>query len=367
MVGEMRKERILVLVTSYPTSAGGVSLMYVHVRNLWYAKSGLQLDVLNLSATRDDYVDGIRVICKDNYVRLPSDYYGFLIVHAPNIRQHYFFLKKYGERFGHFLFFFHGHEVLKVNDVYSKPYPFARRSRLANFAQDVYDFFKLRVWRKYFEKNYQHVFFIFVSNWMKEQFLKWTKLNPEYIEGRSATVYNSIHPVFEARQWDPNSKKKFDFITIRSNWDGSKYAVDIVNKLATDNPENSFLLIGKGVFFKHFKKADNLTLLERHLQPEEMIPLLNSARYALMPTRTDAQGLMMCEMASFGMPVITSDIPVCHEIFCGFCNVLFLNNEEPSLKIIDDYDNKIEFDKMDKFYVRNTVNNEIEILLALGV
>ena len=61
---------------------------------------------------------------------------------------------------------------------------------------------------------------------------------------------------------------------------------------------------------------------------DEIVEMLNLSRYALMPTRTDAQGLMMCEMAAFGIPVITSDIPVCHEVFDGFKNVFFISNDE---------------------------------------
>ena len=34
-----------------------------------------------------------------------------------------------------------------------------------------------------------------------------------------------------------------------------------------------------------------------------------------MPTRADAQGVMACEMATFGIPLITSNIDVCKEVF----------------------------------------------------
>ena len=49
-----------------------------------------------------------------------------------------------------------------------------------------------------------------------------------------------------------------------------------------------------------------------------------------MPTRTDAQGLMMCEMAAFGIPLITSNIPVCHvpAILKYTRNVYYIGNLE---------------------------------------
>ena len=86
-------------------------------------------------------------------------------------------------------------------------------------------------------------------------------------------------------------------------------------------------MIGKGKFFEYNEKAQNLQWIDKVLNHEEIIDILNNSKCALMPTRTDAQGLMMCEMASFGIPLITSDIPVCHEIFDEFSNVALLNNE----------------------------------------
>lgn len=83
-----------------------------------------------------------------------------------------------------------------------------------------------------------------------------------------------------------------------------------------------------------------------------------------MPTRTDAQGLMMCEMASFGIPLITSDIPVCHEIFDGFKNVALINNEKIKANNLTEIYNKIKDkkEKNNKYFFENTSKEEINIL-----
>ena len=52
-----------------------------------------------------------------------------------------------------------------------------------------------------------------------------------------------------------------------------------------------------------------------------------------MPTRTDAQGLMMCEMATYGMPVITTDIPVCHEVLDSFENVSMFDINDTNVQL----------------------------------
>ena len=101
--------------------------------------------------------------------------------------------------------------------------------------------------------------------------------------------------------------KEYDFITIRSNLDDSKYAIDVVNNLANRHPQYKFLLVGKGHFFEHYAKADNIIRIERFITPDEMVALLNKSRYGLMPTKNDTQGIMACEMATFGIPLVTSD------------------------------------------------------------
>ena len=104
---------------------------------------------------------------------------------------------------------------------------------------------------------------------------------------------------------------------------------------------------------------------DQTMSHDEIVDTLNSARYALMPTRTDAQGLMMCEMAAFGIPVITSDIPVCHEVFDGFENVTFIDNRDSELSLEDIAARESKCCKDTRYYRDNTVNKEMELLLNL--
>lgn len=93
----------------------------------------------------------------------------------------------------------------------------------------------------------------------------------------------------------------------------------------------------------------------------EIIELLQKSRFALMPTRTDAQGLMMCEMAAFGIPLITSNIPVCHEVFEDFSNAYFIDNE--TNESLDRFTpNMSVCRKHTRFYKDITVKNEVEII-----
>ena len=324
--------KILVAVANYPSENGKLSLAYVHTRNLYYLSKGIDVTVLNFKANKCYKIDDINVITLQEYCK-SKKIYDLLVCHAANIRNHFMFLKKYGHRFPQFVFFFHGHEVLMCNHVYPKTYSFAKKHYFKIFFGDLYDSFKLQIWHKYYPSVVDKSWFIFVSRWMQEEFVKWTRIPLSTLKGRYSITYNCIGKSFEDAIFDFNSKKKYDFITIRHNLDNSKYGIDIVNNLAKGNLKFKFLVIGKGEFFHHYKKSDNIEWINTTLDHTSIVKYLQLSRCALMPTRTDAQGLMMCEMASIGIPLITSDIPVCHESLGNFNNVAMINNENYNLNL----------------------------------
>lgn len=363
----MNKEgqiRVLVLVTDYPGIKRKEAHRFVHVRNLVYKNDGIDVTVLNF-ATKEDYkYEGIRVISLQTY-KTDKDKYDLLISHQPNIRQHYRFMRQYGKRFVGFIFFFHGHEVLRFSKTYPKPYSYVGDFQPNRILRDLYDIYKLSVWRRYIPKIIHKSTLFFVSRWMYNEFLNATRLAPTALKGRYRITYNCVGEPFEKKTYDVNSEKLFDFVTIRSNLDGSKYAIDIVNELARNNPEAKFLVIGRGKFFDYNLRPDNLIWENRTLNHQEVLEALNTARCALMPTRTDAQGLMACEMATYGMPLITSELPVCHEVFDSFCNVQMINNESLDIKLLpicELLEKGLPYKKNDIFFNENTSAYEVEAI-----
>ena len=59
--------KILVLVQNYPNLNGNKALMYVHVRNKYYVKYGIQVDVVNFDAKESYEIDGVKVLTEDMY------------------------------------------------------------------------------------------------------------------------------------------------------------------------------------------------------------------------------------------------------------------------------------------------------------
>lgn len=354
------------MAENYSRPDGFISLHYIHSRNREYVQEGIDVSVLSFGAIEDYMIDGVKVYTFDTYEnKLKEIKYDILISHAPNLKNHYRFLKKYGRFFDNIIFFFHGHEVLKTFEIYPKPYDFNKKNYLiSRIIRGIYDNFKLNVWRRYFNKIAYKSQFIFVSNWMYDMFIKFVKLNPKIIENKKHIIYNCIGERFENISYELDKKRKYDFITIRNNLDGSKYGIDVVTKIAENNPKYKFCVVGKGNFYKYNKKPENLKWINKNLTHKEIIRFLNLSRCALIPTRADAQGVMACEVATFGIPLITSNIDVCKEIFEGFENVNYIDNNkkcidiEPILRELESTGKK---EKNEKYFAKNTVRKEIEL------
>ena len=356
--------KVLVACADYPRDEGR-ALQFVHVRNKYYQKNGIDVTVLNFASEKSYVYENVPVISLNDYNREKEKFNDcVLICHAPNVRNHYRFLTKNKKFFRKTLFFFHGHEIVKINEVYPPPYSFMRESILKKVLQDLYDNFKLRVWRNYFLKKDTESPLIFVSNSLKKDFLKYLRLTENDISTRTHIIYNSVGEIFERESYSPHDDTElYDFITIRSNLDNSVYCIDLVVEIARRYPDKSFLIIGKGNFFDYNQKPDNITLINHSMSQEKLIQYINSSKVALMPTRRDSQGVMSCELATFGIPLITSNLEVCREMFNSFSNVYIMINDELNDKIFEKrFERRIT--KNNNFFVEKTVVEEIKIIQA---
>lgn len=363
--------KILVLAENYSTK-DKVTLGYIHTRNIEYAKNGINLDVISFASKIDSYVlDGINIysLKKFNQIKKVEDY-DIIISHAPNLKHHCKFINKNYSKIKNIIFFFHGHEVLYTKEIYPKPYNYVKKNIKAKFKiriSNLYDVFKIKYLSYFFKKCLNKSSYIFVSEWMYEQFKKNIKINESEYKQKSHIIYNVLGEVFLNNSYNKEIKKEYDFITIRNMLDGSKYCIDIVNRLARDNPSFKFLVVGKGEFFKFNKAPQNLKYELKNLNHKEIIKYLNNARCALMPTRADAQGVMMCEMATFGIPVITSDIYVCQKVLGDLPNVELISNDDNKIdlkKILLKLENR-KYKKTNKFSYENTISKEINVFKAL--
>lgn len=353
--------KIIVACADYPRP-GNMAMQYVHVRNKNYVRQGIDVLVLNFSQEKDYVYEGIRVVSLKTIKNNITDFHDrILICHAPNVRNHYHFIRKYGDAFKDIIFFFHGHEIVEQLKKYPESYEFNKKGIIKKSILFIYDKFKILIWRRYFIKINKASKLIFVSNCLKNEFLENIKCNYDDIYKRISVINNSVGEVFEIESYDEFAHKEYDYITIRSNIDSSVYCIDLICQIAEQNPQKKFLLIGKGEYFKYNKRPKNLEHINSNMEQEALIIFINKSKNALMPTRRDSQGVMSCELATFGINLITSDLPVCQEMFCDFENVIMLSNAKmlDSLKFV--FPNK-SLQKNRKFFSENTIKNEIELI-----
>lgn len=321
-------KHILVIVEDYPSEINAYPMAYVHTRNKLYLNESIDLEIsiLSFKAEKSYIWDGIQVYSEKEIKEIGLHKFDFFVSHAPNLKNHARFLKI--NKIRNVTFFIHGHEVLNVNNYYPKPYSWDKEKIM--FLRRIYDYFKLKIISKFFVSSNSFKF-VFVSNWMKDEALKNLKLNSL---AKTFIIHNPINESFLVNTYNKESKKKYDFITIRP-LNGSKYCIDVVYKLAKKYPDFKFKIIGKGDFFKYNPKLDNIDWEDKFYKPNHLLEKLNEAKVALMPTRLDSQGVMMCELATYGMPIVTSDIPICYEMLGDYTEAYFINNENPELMFKD--------------------------------
>jgi len=359
-------KHILVIVEDYPSEINAYPMAYVHTRNKLYLNENvdLKISILSFKAKKSYVWDGIQVYSEKEIKEIGLHKFDSFVSHAPNLKNHVRFLKK--NKIENVTFFIHGHEVLKVNKYYPKPYSWDKEKN--KLLRIIYDYFKLNIISNFFIRN-SGFKFVFVSNWMKDEALKNLKL--QYLS-KTFIIHNPINEIFSINTYDKESKKIYDFITIRP-LDGSKYCMDVVYRLAKKYPEFKFKIIGKGDFFKHNPKLDNIDWDDRFYKPNQLLEKLNEAKVALMPTRLDSQGVMMCELATYGMPIITSDIPICYEMLGKYNQAYFISNENPELmfqKIISNEDFFVNKESnrnflLEKFNIQEISKQELNVILDL--
>lgn len=357
----MRVINILVLSEDYPSLNNKYAMSYVHSRNLIYKKH-FNVSVLSFKSKVNYSYEGINVMSLNDFEKSEKDYH-LLISHAPNVKNHVKFINKNSKLFRKIIFVIHGHEVLPLNNYYPENYKY-NRSFFKKSMQSIYDKYKLRTLSKLFNNLFEQnkVKFFFVSSWMKEHFLKNIETYQDKVENNSEIIFNAANEAFisEKYQFDENNYLA-DFVSIRP-LDQPKYGIDLIVKFAESNSNYTFHIYGEGSYFDYHAIPDNVKVIKSFIEQKDIPALLNKYKCALMPTRLDSQGVMVCEIATYGMPCITSDIPICREMLNEFPNVVFIPNSQFGYD--NNYNSVLELHNIknlpDKFHNNNTVNKEIE-------
>src|SRR5690554_3176666 len=352
-------KNILVLCSGYPSVDNPYNCTWAHTRNRYYVLSGLVVHVFRMDEPDCYSLDGVEVVSyKKMKNNLASGRYDLVLSHSPNIRKHIPILSKVKDI--NIVLFIHGSESMAIERDYPEPYFYMRTPFYKKFARICYDELKFKVLSRFIRDNKKRVTLVFVSDWMRGVFER-NVLNPVQDDVSYEVINNSLNERFLIDGFNPNADKVGDFITLR-RLDFSKFAIDLVVEFANANPGYKFDVYGRGRYFKFNDKPDNVRLYDKHIQQDEIPALLNEYRCALMPTRCDAQGVMACEIASFGMPLVTSDIAVNREMFSGFSNVILWDNDNFGKKIESGFFDITDFPRCDRFSHEKTLFRELKLI-----
>ncbi len=356
--------RILTVCQAYPNQSNPSAMAFVHSRNLLYKSEGHHVDVLSFSTGKEYSWEGIKIFPEDGVPKEILQSYDSVVFHAPNLRNHLRFLFRNRKAIRNLTFIVHMTEWLNRKIYYPKPYPFLGlwKRRLVPVFQNLYDTVKLRVWRS-FLKSRDELKLIFVSNWIREQAERSIGINLKDTQVSATVIHNPIHPTFMKAEYVEGGEKDADFITIRP-FDDSKYGVDIVCDLAEKYPSSTFHVYGRGKYFSHRSPPNNLKVIDKIFPQQDIPAVLNRYRAAILPTRLDSQGVLMCEIAATGMPLVVSDLSICKEMVGDFSNVAFLSNSEPKLPNIPRADVSGAKQSSQKFFAQNTVREELQVFKA---
>lgn len=357
---------VLIFVSGYPSNENIYNCTWAHTRSLEYLKCGITPYILNFGCSQSYIYEDVMVFPQSDIEILLKKNIETLIMHSPNVRNHFRLLKKVGEdRFDNIIIFCHGTESMSINHDYPQPYTFMKESIVKRLIRDIYDKYKFFYFRNFLKKNLKKIHIVFVSEWMKNVFVKNIfNLNSSSINIEYSIINNSINEVFLNKKYSSSDEHFANFITIR-RFDESKYAIDLLVEHALANKDKTYHLYGKGSYFKYHRKPENLKIFDHFIKPEDIPELLNHYDCAFMPTRCDAQGVMMCEMASYGIPLITNNIDVTKEMLTSFSNAIFFNKSDFSEVFNLNNLSPLTIKNL-RFSNSNTSEKEVELLRKLG-
>lgn len=317
---------ILVLQEVYPSRESPYSQVWSHTRNKAYIAQGASVKVCCSSEAKPRTYEGIDIFPIHSF-KEHAGWCDVILAHQPNLKLHYSVLRN--NKNNKVVYFFHGHEVMFINNDYPRPYFFSPDLRLTRRVFRLfYDRFKVFVLRRFFmRQGVELASFVFVSDWMRKIFERRVGLSVDLQRFRYSIIPNSVGDVFLQKSYKLSADIYADFISIRQ-WDWSKYAVDLVIEAAVKNKDKTFHIYGKGDLLSYVDVPANVKMVDSFLTHDQIPELLNHYRCALMPTRVDSQGVMACEIASYGMPLITSNISVAKEFLSSFPNVSFLGDSD---------------------------------------
>jgi len=169
---------------------------------------------------------------------------------------------------------------------------------------------------------------VYVSNWMKKTAERYTLVKHPL----SFIIPNPV----DVDLFKPVRKNEISRInkgiSVRAlMW---KCGLDIAIQAYSKMKEAHLTILGRGPLEEYFRKLtnvckSNVTLMTKEIEHEKMPTLYNQFGYFIAPSRTEAQGVAMCEAMACGLPIISTRTGGIPEFVVDGFNGLLVEPENP--------------------------------------
>ena len=342
--------KLAIISSRYPTPIAPYNHMFVHTRNKWYQKAGASVQVFVPAGKKESYqVDSISV------ERAPVTHIVKKIKNFDVVLIHLLHLSPIKEINGEYiydyliknnfpaLFFLHGIESKRLWRSRKNDIDFSSLRSMGRFVyRDFYHFPRVRDIVIRILENTTRIRFVTVSNWKKRDIEETFKI--VIAPGRIKVIHNGIDTRRFAFQehWSKRSR----ILAIRPLFMKGNYAVD----LALDtmpylkNKGLSLSLYGKGAdeqkilnYIRKHRLTDRVKVYNEFISHDEVPDIHGRFGIYYAVTRSDTQGVSMCEAMSSGLPTVSFNTTAIPE---------FIKDGESGL-LIDDFDVKVAAAKIE--------------------
>jgi glycosyltransferase involved in cell wall biosynthesis len=293
--------KIFIVARSYPSKENRHTYGFVHSRAKIYSKNNQSVFVFVPSDNPNRYrYESIPVLKAplDVISKAIAEYDPDVIaLHSPIYR----WIEILGETQRPIVTWFHGVEVL-MRAFHSYIPPFGIRNgvrKMRSISTNAYRNLKMR------RLLLRSTAVVYVSHWMK-------KMTELYLMRRHPNSFVIPNPV-DTELFKPLDGKKsipFDAIAVRAlEW---KYGLDIAVR-AFSNLENRLTIIGAGSLEEYLRELakkcqSNVEFVTKGIEHATLPMIYDEYAFFVAPSRTEAQGVAMCEAMACGLPVVATRV-----------------------------------------------------------
>lgn len=294
--------KIFIVSRDYPSKENRHTYGFVHSRAKIYAKNNQKVLVFVPSDKPSRYVYEFVPVFRArlNSISEAIEEYDpdIIAVHSPI----YHWLQVLGKTRRPVVTWFHGVEVL-IRAFHNYIPPFGIKNNVTKVRSITTNTYRNLMMRRFLPSS---TAVVYVSHWMK-------RITELYLMRRHPNSFVIPNPVdtelFKPLDVD-KSEAQLDAISVRAlEW---KYGLDTAVR-AFSNLETKLTIIGAGSLETYLKGLaekcnSNVEFITRGIEHERLPMIYSKYGFFVAPSRTEAQGVAMCEAMACGLPVIATRV-----------------------------------------------------------